>query len=118
MLVRFAFPAIMLVFGLAVAPAPALAQSQCDSIKNAFAYNECLAKSAPPRSSSARRGTGTDDPESTVRGRSRRLGAAAPDQPQVSNGVAISRGRGRRVSAVIDPWAGARSAGPSRKRRR
>lgn len=115
MLVRFAFPAIMLVFGLAVAPAPALAQSQCDSIKNAFAYNECLAKAAPPRASSARRGTGTDDPESTVRGRSRRMGVAAPEQ---QNGVAISRGRGRRVSAVIDPWAGARSTGPSRKRRR
>lgn len=112
---RFALLGGVFALGCGLLPLPALAQSGCDHIKSAFAYNECLAKSAPQRASSARRGTGTDDPESTVRGRSRRLGTAAPEQ---QNGVAISRGKGRRASAVIDPWAGARSTGPSRKRRR
>ena len=97
---------------LACASMPAYAQANCEAIKSPFAYNECLAKSAPPRSQPVPRGAAASDPEATVRGRGRRT-VAMPEQPR--HGVAISRGQGRRVSAVIDPWAGVRR--PAKRRR-
>lgn len=84
----------------------------CEKIQNSFQYNECLAKSAPPRAQRASRGGG--DPEASVP--ARRRGAAVAAESNVLPGMTITRRTGRRVSATIDPWAGAR--GPARKRRR
>lgn len=98
-------------------PQPALAASNCETIQNPFQYNECLAKQAPgPAARGGRRagGTGGADPEASVP--SRRRHTIVP-QPQDNSGVAIRRSTGRRVSATIDPWAGARSPAPKKKRR-
>ena len=90
----------------------ARAASECEKIQSPFAYNECLARQAPPRAQRAPRAGG--DPEASVR---RRGPSASAEAPQ--NGVRISRRSGRRVSATIDPWAGARTPSTSpRKRRR
>jgi hypothetical protein len=99
------------------APQPVLAAQNCDAIQNPFQYNECLARQAPgPAARGGRRagGTGGADPEASVP--SRRRSAIAP-QIQDNSGVAIRRSTGRRVSATIDPWAGARSPAPRKKRR-
>lgn len=100
--------------GLMSFVAPSVEAAGCDHIKDTFAYNECLAKQAPPRAQRVRGASGGGDPESTVRSR-----RADPDAGFAARGVAIDRkGRGR-VRAVIDPWAGARSpATTARKKRR
>lgn len=100
---------VMAAFG---SPAQSQAAEACDKIQNSFQYNECLARSAPPRAQRARRGGG--DPEASVPARRRGPGATA--QAEVLPGMTINRRSGRRVSATIDPWAGARA--PVRKRRR
>jgi hypothetical protein len=92
-----------------LAQSPAMAAANCESIKDVFAYNECLAKSAPPVAARPKGGTGAENPEATVRGRSGDQGA--------ENGVRITR-QSKRVSAVIDPWAGARAPVGQKKRRR
>jgi hypothetical protein len=86
----------------------------CDHLTNAFQYNECLSKQAPPKSQSVRRGVG-GDPEQTVRqGRRRGGGMAAAERTQ---GLTIARSGGR-VRATIDPWSGMRSGGADGRRRR
>lgn len=112
MMVRLRWIGMMLlVLGASASGNPAYAASDCDRLQSPFAYNECLARQAPQRAQRVPRTSG--DPEASVR---RRGGAIAPEAP--GNGVSISRRSGRRVSATIDPWAGARSTGPARKRRR
>lgn len=99
------------------APQAARAATNCEAIQNPFQYNECLARQAPGQAARGGRragGTGGADPESSVP--SRRRSAIAP-QLQDNSGVAIRRSTGRRVSAAIDPWAGARSPAPKKKRR-
>lgn len=103
------------LLGAAIAPAPALAQGACSGITNAFAYNECLARSGPQKRTRASRYRG-GNPEATVRGRARF--DPAVDDSGSRRGVRISRGRNR-TSAVIDPWASIkRTFTPSRKSRR
>lgn len=87
---------------------PAMAAGNCESIKDVFAYNECLARSAPPVAARTRGGTGAEDPEATVRGGGRNAG------PVDDRGVSITR-QSKRVSAVIDPWAGARTPATGRQ---
>ena len=97
--------ALLLLMAL---PIGAEARTGCEHLQNPFAYNECLAKSAPPAASRAPRAKG--DPEASVRERRRARPSAHP-----ANGVVVSRGgSGRRVRAVIDPWAGVRA--PARRR--
>ncbi len=112
------------LLGLALAgtalllPASPVLAAGCEGISNAFAYNECLAKQGPARSTSRvrRAGRGTD-PEATVRGGARY--APGPADAGEGRGVRISRSRGR-SSAVIDPWGALkRTFAPApRKRRR
>ena len=105
----FAFAAMLLVGGLLV---PAGVQAAgCEQIKDTFAYNECLARQAPPRAQRIRSGRGGDPEGNRVQRR------ADPDAGLAARGVTINRRSGRRVTATIDPWAGARSAAPRRKRR-
>lgn len=96
---------------------PALAS--CEGISNAFAYNECLAKQGPGRSTARapKAGRGAD-PESTVRSRTRARYNPSADDRSTSRGVSISRGRNR-TSVVIDPWGALkRTFSPSPKKRR
>lgn len=107
--------AVLIAAMTSLAAAPAAAQTGCDHIKDTFAFNECLAKQAPPRAQRVRGASGGADPESTVRSR-----RADPEAGFAARGVAIDRrGRGR-VRATIDPWAGARAptATAQRKKRR
>jgi hypothetical protein len=102
------------LFCLMSLSAPAAIAAGCDHIKDTFAYNECLAKQAPPRAQRVRGASGGADPESSVRSR-----GADPNAGLAARGVSIDRkGRGR-VRAVIDPWAGARTpVTTARKKRR
>ncbi|MCA0405801.1 MAG: hypothetical protein LCH39_06595 [Proteobacteria bacterium] len=103
----------ILAFGVAVSGE---AQAgPCDHITNAFQYNECLAKQAPPKAQSVRRGGG-GDPEQTVRN-GRRRGGTAMRGSEGGNGLLISRSGGR-VQATIDPWSGMRSTGSGKRKRR
>jgi hypothetical protein len=110
---------LLVLAGLIAAPlafgAPAaVAQAGCAHIQNTFAYNECLARQAPPRAERVRGPRRGGDPEASVRGR-----AADPDAGLATRGVSISRNSGRRVRAVIDPWSGARAPTTvARKKRR
>lgn len=125
------------VMGCALASAALLAGTQgasanCESITNAFAYNECLAKQGPQKKVHAPGAKG-GDPEATVQGRGRgagrysrrsRFSPSAPD-PDGGQGISITRRGEHRTSAVIDPWAAVKSgystsntAGGRRKRRR
>lgn len=105
----------LLMFG-ALAAAPAVA-GPCEGIQNAFAYNNCLAKEGPQKRGRAPRAGRGVDPESTVRGRARYNPSADDGGP--ARGVRISRHRGGRSRAVIDPWGAIkRSLTPSRKKRR
>lgn len=88
----------------------------CDQHTNAFAYNECLSKQAPPRSTSGARAGAGGDPEQTVRGARRGGGRIARGGGGSYRGMTLSR-HGGRVRATIDPWSGMRGT-PSRKRRR
>lgn len=87
------------------------AAGSCESIQDAFAYNQCLARSTPPRAQQGRR-RGARAPEAQNRGEANGDWRSAE---QSERGVHITRRRGERVKAVIDPWAGAR--GPARRRR-
>lgn len=105
-----------LAFGLAF---PGAAQAgPCDQHTNAFAYNECLSKQAPPRSTSGRqREASGGDPEQTVRGSRRGGGRHARGSGGSYRGMMISR-HGGRVRATIDPWSGMRGTATGKRRRR
>lgn len=104
-----------LMAGLCSLAAPgASAATGCEHIQNTFAYNECLAKQAPPRAQRARGPSRGGDPEGSVRGRA----AVDPDAGLSARGVTINRKSSRRVTAVIDPWAGARAPSTTQRKRR
>lgn len=109
------------VFGLALACAGLVTGTSgamaagCEGISNPFAYNECLAKQGPQRSTSRARRSRGGNPEATVRGRAR-YNPSADDR---NSSVRISRTRGR-SSAVIDPWGSIKrtfTPGPKKRRR-
>lgn len=110
---RFGVVLGILALGLVVS-SPARAAA-CDHLTNAFQYNECLAKQAPPKAQSVRRGAG-GDPEQTVR-QGRRRGGSGLAAREGGNGLLISRSGGR-VQATIDPWSGMRSTGTGSRRKR
>lgn len=103
------------LFGAALLLPGSAALANCESITNAFAYNECLAKQGPQRSvSRGRRSNAT--PLSQAQGRARYNPAVDDGGP--ARGVRISRNRGR-SSAVIDPWASIKNSfTPARGKRR
>lgn len=113
-----------LLAGLLLAAAALLggaspASANCEGISNAFAYNECLAKQGPGRSTARapKAGRGAD-PESTVRSRTRARYNPSADDAGSTRGISISRGR-TRTSAVIDPWGSLKRVfSPSPKKRR
>ena len=82
----------------------------CEGIRDALTYNECLSKQAPAAARRVARGQRADDPEASVPARRKAREARG------GRGVAIS-GQGRRVRAVIDPWAGTRNPAPKARRR-
>lgn len=100
----------LIIPALLVWPGIALAQD-CEAIKDAFSYNECLAKAGPPRGDKARQ-SAAGEPEESVPAHKH---SALPKERQ--NGVHITRSGKSRTSAIIDPWAGARGAPRSKRRR-
>jgi hypothetical protein len=106
------------LFGTPITMTPALAQGNCANITNAFAYNECLARSGPQKRMRAARGPRGGNPEATVRGRADFDPAA--DDSGSRRGIRVTRGRNR-TRAVIDPWASIKrtfTPAPRRGRRR
>ena len=104
---------LLAIVALLTVPAAAWAED-CEKIQSPFAYNECLARSAPPVASKVTRGEAASDPESTVKERPRRSKRSAA-RARTPADVQISRRSSRRVSATIDPWAGTRA--PAKKKR-
>lgn len=84
----------------------------CEGIDNAFAYNECLARTGPQRSTARRARAGGN---SGAIARKRVTGRYNPAVDDSGPGVFINRGRSR-TSAVIDPWRSSRKAAPQRGR--
>jgi len=109
--------------GLALVGAASLAgtttaSANCESITNAFAYNECLAKQGPQRGTArAPRAPRGVDPEATVRGKARYSPSRESAGNAGASGITISRQRGR-TSAVIDPWGSIKRTFAPRGRRR
>jgi hypothetical protein len=104
---------LLAIVALLMMPEAAWAED-CEKIQSPFAYNECLARSAPPVASKVTRGEAVSDPESTVKERPRRSKRYAT-RARNPAGVNISRRSSRRVSATIDPWASTRTSAKKRR---
>ena len=110
--------AAAMLFATACASSEAAAQGGCEKIQNPFQYNECLAKQAPGRAARSSRSGGGDPETSGRRGGGGGQRFDAPPDPFAGSGISVNRSSGRRVQAVIDPWQGARSPAPTRRKRR